>query len=596
MSAWAYDCVMRRWARSDADGEMPLGEQRVAVLSAAGLYVVGALLIATSPLLPDVGSPAGAAAVAATALLTATLLILGVSRGYASLTLAWVAELWGVVLIAVLCASTGGPSSPFALIYFFAIGHAAAFQPRERYLVVCAAGLIAFLAPLLYAEVSTDFGAVGLVGAVLALLTTGVIHIALQRMRDQRGRLEFLIAATGRLDTSLDPQQTLRRIASTAVPALCELCTIDLVDASGAITTTVAASVDPAISEQVEEMHHQDPPTLHARDPVAIALATRSASVSGDGADAAESTPIDGHERLMHEAGYGSLTVVPMIARGRLLGAISFARRGPLRTGELALIEDLTGRASLAYDNARLSAERAHVAHTLRRSLMPAALPAVPGLELESFFQPMAAGSEVGGDFYDVFGDRGDCWLVVGDVCGKGAEAAVLTGFLRHTTLAYARDGHGPATVLARVNQAMLDQDFDGRFATAILAHLGFRDSVVELTLATAGHPAALVSRAVGTAEELGACGTLLGVFADPTITESSTILGPGDGLVLYTDGLAEAHAPLRVLSVEQMIEQLEGAPPVSARGAIDSLLSLVDLRNGARDDLAILAAHVSGA
>jgi phosphoserine phosphatase RsbU/P len=200
----------------------------------------------------------------------------------------------------------------------------------------------------------------------------------------------------------------------------------------------------------------------------------------------------------------------------------------------------------------------------------------------------------VGGDFYDVFGDREDCWLVVGDVCGKGAEAAVLTGFLRHTTVAYARDGHGPAAVLARVNEAMLEHDFDGRFATAILAHLGFRDAEVELTLATAGHPAALVSRARGAAEELGTCGTLLGVFADPTITESSTVLRPGDGLVLYTDGLAEAHAPTRVLSVEQMIAQLALSTPGSARGAIDALLSLVDLRNGARDDLAILAAHVS--
>ena len=280
---------MRRWARSDADGEMPLGEQRVAVLSAAALYVVGALLIATSPLLPDVGSPAGAAAVAATALLTATLLIFSVSRGHASLTLAWVAELWGVVLIAVLCASTGGPSSPFALIYFFAIGHAAAFQPRERFIVVSAAGLVAFLAPLLYADVSTDFGAVGLVGAVLALLTTGVIHIALQRMRDQRGRLEFLIAATGRLDTSLDPQQTLRRIASTAVPALCELCVIDLVDVGGRDHRRRSRPrVDPALSEQVEEMHHEDPPTAHPPRPRGSRARARAARAStedgrGDG-------------------------------------------------------------------------------------------------------------------------------------------------------------------------------------------------------------------------------------------------------------------------------------------------------------------------
>src|SRR5438270_3091579 len=95
--------------------------------------------------------------------------------------------------------------------------------------------------------------------------------------------------------------------------------------------------------------------------------------------------------------------------------ALPILRMEPFAPGQLALLEDLTGRAALAYDNARLYAERAHVAHTLRHSLMPAALPKIPGLQLESFFRPMSAGSEVGGDFYDVFGDRGVCWLVVGD-------------------------------------------------------------------------------------------------------------------------------------------------------------------------------------
>jgi hypothetical protein len=588
---------MGKWARSDAAAEMPRGEQRVAVLSAAALYVVGAALIATTPLLPEVESPAGAAAVAVTAVVTAAGLILGAMRGHAGLGVAWLAELWGVVVIAFLCASTGGPSSPFALLYFFAIGHAAAFQPRERFLVVSVAGLLAFLAPLLYAEVSTNFAAVGLVGAVLALLTTIVIHLALQRMRDQRRRLEFLIAATGRLDTSLDPQQTLRRIANTAVPELAQLCVIDLVDASRSITTTVAAAVVPALAEQVEEMHRSDPPVAHPANPLAEALGTRRTCV----VEEPEGTPAqpeadDDHRRLMRDADYRSAAVVPMVARGRVLGAISFFRREAFEPGQLALIEDLTGRASQAYDNARLYAERAQVAHTLRRSLMPAALPVVPGLELESFFQPVGAGSEVGGDFYDVFGDRGNCWLVVGDVCGKGAEAAVLTGFLRHTTIAYAREGEGPANVLARVNRAMLEQDFDGRFATAILAHLGFRSSGVQLTIATAGHPAALVARAGGAAEEIGEAGTLLGVFSDPSISEASTLLRPGDALALYTDGFAEAQAPARVLSVEQMIDRLATASPDSARAAIDALLALIDLENGARDDIAILAAHVSAA
>jgi serine phosphatase RsbU (regulator of sigma subunit) len=276
-----------------------------------------------------------------------------------------------------------------------------------------------------------------------------------------------------------------------------------------------------------------------------------------------------------------------------MLGTISFFHPRRYERSQLAVLEDLTGRAALAYDNARLYAERDRVAHTLRRSLMPSALPMIPGLELASYFRPMGPGSEVGGDFYDVFGNGRSCWLVVGDVCGKGAEAAALTGFLRHTAVAYARDETSPADVLSRVNQAMLEQNFDGRFATAILAHLGFGNGVVQVTLAAAGHPPALVARAGGEAEELGASGTLLGIFSDPTIHEVSTTLHAGDALALYTDGLTEAHAPERMVSVQAMIEQLAQSTPRFARDAIDSLLELINLDVGARDDIAILAARV---
>jgi hypothetical protein len=572
---------------------MPRGEARAAVASAAALYVVGAALIATSFLLPHVHSPAGAASVAGTALATAVVLILEVLRDRGGLILAWAAELWGVACVGVLCWSTGGATSPFALIYFFAIGHAAAFQPRARFLAVASVGMVAFLAPLAYQDVPTTFGAIVCVGAVLALLSNGAIHIALERMRDQRRRLEFLIAATAKLDTSLDPEETLRRIASTALPGLAAVCVIDLLDAAGSIATTVAAAMDPALATTVEALHADQPPDAQPSHPIAVALNTRAACVVEEPSVAPEPAEGDAYRRLIREAGFRAIAVFPMVARGRMLGTMSFLRPRRFGNGHLALLEDLTGRASLAYDNARLYAERAHVAHTLRRSLMPEALPVVPGLQLESFFQPVGAGSEVGGDFYDVFGDGGNCWLVVGDVCGKGAEAAVLTGFLRHTTVAYARDEAGPANVLTRVNQAMLEHDFDGRFATAILARLGFREGEVQVTIAAAGHPGALVSRARGDAEELSASGTLLGVFPDPRIRESSTVLSPGDALALYTDGLSEAQAPQRVLTVDRMIEQLACRPPRSAQETIDALLALVELGNGARDDIAILAAHV---
>ncbi len=575
-------------------------EARAAVVSAAGLYTVGAALTATSALLPNVSSEAGVIAVGVTALITATGLMIAVARGHASLSLAFAADVWGVVLVGFLCASTGGASSPLGLLYFFAIGHAAAFQPRNRFLLVSLTGLLAFLAPLAYTDVSTSFGAIACVGIVLALLGSAVVHMALERMRDQRWRLEFLIAATAKLDTSLDPQQTLRRIAHTAVPQLAELCVIDLVDQSQGITTTVAASVDPAIGEEVERMREIYSLDLHGSHPVARALSTGRPCVVHDLSDSAELRQVaqsDEHEQFMQNVGYRSVAVFPMVARGRTLGTVSFLHvNSDLRyeTGQLDVLADLTGRAALAFDNARLYAERAHVAHTLRSSLMPARLPDVPGLELASYFRPMDAGNEVGGDFYDVVAVTGGCWLVVGDVCGKGAEAAALTAFLRHTTVAYAREGAEPATVLTKVNEAMLDQDFGGRFATMILAHIEkTSQSEIKLTIAAAGHPPALLTRASGGVEELGEHGTLLGVFADPVIREASTTLQPGDSLALYTDGLPEAHAPERLVTSQQMIAQLANASTRTPQDMIDALVGLAVLDDAVRDDVAILAARV---
>lgn len=583
-----------------ADGATDRGEARVAVISAAGLYVVGAALTATSALLPHVSSAIAVVAVAATAMLTAGGLLAAVRRGPGGLMLACIADVWGIVLVTILCAASGGARSPFALIYFFAIGHAAAFQPRRRFVLVSAAGLLAFLLPLAYEHVSATFGAIACVGVVLALLTCGVVHFALNRMRDQRRRMEFLIAATSVLDGSLDPDDTLRRIAQIAVPELAELCVIDLIGPQGAIETTLAAAVDPAVAAEVERVRKDFPLDMRGPHPVARVLDSNEPHVIRDLSDQGARNQISRRgedQRFMQDAGYGSAAVFPIVARGRTHGTISFLRLGTdvrYERDQLAVLKDLTGRAAMAYDNARLYAERAHVARTLRHSLMPATLPAIPGLELAAFFRPMGAGNEVGGDFYDVFGYGRDSWLVVGDVCGSGADAAALTGFIRHTTIAYAREATNPAEVLVQVNQAMLDQDFEGRFATTILVHVVLRGSVCECTIATAGHPAGLVRRSGGAVEELGDHGTLLGVFRDPVIPEVSTVLKPGDVLALYTDGLSEARAPDRTVTVAEMSERLRQSSMGVAQDAIDALLELVELDDTVRDDIAILAVRVA--
>jgi serine phosphatase RsbU (regulator of sigma subunit) len=254
------------------------------------------------------------------------------------------------------------------------------------------------------------------------------------------------------------------------------------------------------------------------------------------------------------------------------------------------VLEDLAARAALAYDNSRLYAERAHIASALQRSLMPPKLPEIPWLGLASYFQPIGAANRVGGDFYDAFGDDGRCWLVVGDVCGKGPEAAALTGLLRQSTRAYARQASSPGAVLARVNEALIEQDFTEGFATAVLVLLELRGTRINITVAAAGHPPAIVVRADGRVEELGD-GPLLGMIAGVRSEDVAAQLDPGDALALYTDGLTEANAPRRIVTVDEMTASLRRRSPRTARHVVDALLSAVPADGDVRDDIAILAA-----
>ena len=570
-------------------------EAHAAVVIAAGLFLVGAALTATAVLVPHLSSAAAVGAVAGTACLTAVGLLVAARRQHGGLGLAFAADLWGIALIVVLCAATGGVDSPYALIYFFAICHAAAFQPGKRFLVVAGAGLIAFLAPVAYEGASSDFVAFASVGIVLALLLSTVIHLALGRIRDQRRRLQFMIAASAKLDTSLEPAETLREIARSAVPELAELCVIDLIDGNGWVET-VAAAAEADVAVNIEQLRTENPLDLGGTHPVAQAWTSGRALIVEDLTDEGalqEVAESEEHLRFMREAGYRSAAVFPLTARHRAHGVISFlhvANSARYSERELAVLDDLSRRAALAYDNARLYAERAHVASALQRSLMPPKLPEIPWLGLASYFQPIGAANRVGGDFYDAIWDEDTCWLVVGDVCGKGPEAAAMTGLLRQSTRAYARLASSPADVLAQVNEAMLDQDFAEGFATAVLVKLEPHDGRVDATIAAAGHPAAVVVRADGRVEELGE-GVLLGRFPGARSADRSTCLDPGDAIVLYTDGLADAYAPSRIVTVEEMTAPLRRHSPRSAQQVLDAFLNPMDAHTEVRDDIAILAA-----
>jgi len=236
-----------------------------------------------------------------------------------------------------------------------------------------------------------------------------------------------------------------------------------------------------------------------------------------------------------------------------------------------------------------------HVAHTLGRSLLPDALPAIAGLSLASAYRPVVEDSEAGGDFYDAFLLPSGCWLVVGDVCGKGPEAAGLTAMVRHSIRALAFQLQSPAGVLAAVNEVMLSHDLEGRFATAIVARIDLSSHPARATIASAGHPAPLLLHREGHAACPPVAGTLLGVLPQPALHDLDVALPAGATLILYTDGLTDAGAPTRALSPAELARELAdhgGSPPRELTRRLEELA----VSRGAprlRDDIAILAARV---
>ena len=225
----------------------------------------------------------------------------------------------------------------------------------------------------------------------------------------------------------------------------------------------------------------------------------------------------------------GTRVVVPLRARGRALGALAADLDGldpAARVEALALLEELGRRAALALDNARLYAERSAIATTLQRSLLPPDLPRIPGAQIAARYLASGDGIEIGGDFYDCFATGGDDWaLVIGDVCGKGAEAAAVTALARYTLRASVLHSRRPAQVLAELNEALLRQGLDYRFCTVLYASVTPRPDGCDVVLATGGHPLPLVLRADGAVETAGAPGTLLGIVREPEISEERVAL-----------------------------------------------------------------------
>lgn len=414
--------------------------------------------------------------------------------------------------------------------------------------------------------------------------------------RRRRKAQDFLVAATRGLDASLDPEETARTIANTAVPEIAELCVVDFVRQDGLIGDSVVASAVPGAAERLESLRRQAPLDPAGEHPVAQVLRAGRPMIWRDlrAPETIEQVAqSEAHRQLMSDVGYNSAAVVGLVARGRTIGALSFLHfQSDLRydDADLQLLSELADRAALALDNARLYEERDRVAARLQRGLRPPQAVEVPGLEISVIFEAAGEGIEIGGDLYDVIVCEDGCWVVVGDVAGKGIETAGVSVALRHSVRGLTREIDRPEEVLRRVNELLLDGATLHDFATVLLARMRRRDGWWQLELGSAGHPPAVHLSRSGTAQLGG--GTLLGAVEDPEIGVHECALADDETLILCTDGWLEAGSIERHRTPHELAELAATHADRSLAGLTDRLhADAVERGEGSlRDDMVILA------
>lgn len=438
----------------------------------------------------------------------------------------------------------------------------------------------------------------------------------------KRKRIEdaqrFLVEAGMALSSSLDYRATLASVARLTVPYLADWCVVDILEEDGFLDRVAVVHQDPqkvAMAQELQELYPPDPDEPRG---VAWALRTGRSELVAEIPESLvkEAARDDKHREILRNLGLKSYVVVPLVARGRTLGAITLVsaesgrRYGP---ADLELAEELARRAALAVDNARLYRERSETARALQGSLLPSRLPDVPGVEVGLRYLP-AGEADVGGDFYDIFdvavGFRedsdelptGSAWgVVIGDVCGKGAEAAALLALARYTVRAMAMRRECPSAILAGLNEAMLRQRRerdDHKFCTVVYMRLetDTEEPGARVTIARGGHPAPVLLKSDGSARGIGDPGRALGVFDDPGLRQQEACLSPGDALVLYTDGVTEARSPDGAFFGEERLMSLlracAGLDASTLAGRIES--AVLDFQeNCSRDDIAVLVLRV---
>jgi serine phosphatase RsbU (regulator of sigma subunit) len=301
---------------------------------------------------------------------------------------------------------------------------------------------------------------------------------------------------------------------------------------------------------------------------------------------------------LLMTLGATSLICVPISDGTTSYGAMTLARpagKGAFEIADLSLAERLGEHLAIAIRVDRMFRHRSEVAETLQASLLPARLPDVPGLDFAAAYVGATQWQEVSGDFYDVFRYR-DGWAVaIGDVCGKGQEAAAMTAAARHSIRALASVHSGPADVLAGANEVLLAGDYGERFVTVKLAFLQSQRRRLRVRLGSAGHPGPAVVRADGRVELLEGDGLPLGLFEDAEPGDADLELREGDLLFFYTDGVTEARSADLEFFEDRLIDELAAGAGRSAGETVRAVQELVTgfSQGELRDDVTIVAVKV---
>lgn len=248
-----------------------------------------------------------------------------------------------------------------------------------------------------------------------------------------------------------------------------------------------------------------------------------------------------------------------------------------------------------AKDRAQQSEARANaLAMTLQQTLIPPAPPQVPGLDIGAAYRPAGNGEQVGGDFYDVFEiGPGDWVVMIGDVCGKGAQAAVVTALARYTLRGAAVREQAPSAALGTLNEALLHHPTD-RFCTIVLVRLRQSGASWSATTCAAGHPLPLLTNATLPPDTVGEPGSLIGVRSTPALYDSRVSFRPGDTLVLYTDGVTEGRRGEEFFGIDRLqasVVRHAGTAAARAHGIVADVLAFQ--AGDPRDDIAVVVVTV---